>query len=232
MPAIGIGVVEDHRGGYMEIFLTLLSGIAWTVVYIDAIRIGLKEKSYAMPLFALGLNLGWEALYAYYALTQSSGSSLQGVINACWALFDLGIVYTYFRYGRRYWSRAFSRNTFVGWSILVFVTCFILQLVFFYQFGGHAGARYSAFLQNLLMSILFIEMFVQRKGREGQTLLIAIAKWIGTLAPTILFGVMEQSLFILMLGVFCSVFDLIYVGLLVWERNHPNVFEEAHSFGR
>ena len=37
----------------MENFLTLLSGIAWTVVYIDAIRIGIKDKSYAMPLFAL-----------------------------------------------------------------------------------------------------------------------------------------------------------------------------------
>jgi hypothetical protein len=195
-------------------------------VYIDAIRIGLKEKSYAMPLFALALNFGWEVIYAYSSLTQSAGPSLQGIINACWALFDIGIVYTYFRYGRRYWPRAFSNNAFIAWSILVFVTGFAVQLIFFYQFGDHDGARYSAFLQNLLMSVLFIGMFVERKGREGQTLLIAIAKWIGTLAPTILFGVMEQSLFITVLGLFCSVFDLIYIGLLVWERNHPGVFDD------
>jgi hypothetical protein len=44
----------------MEDFLTLVSGIAWTLVYIDAIRVGFKDKSYAMPLFALALNLGWE----------------------------------------------------------------------------------------------------------------------------------------------------------------------------
>lgn len=206
----------------MEDFLTLLSGIAWTIVYIDAIRIGFRDKSYGMPLFALGLNLGWELIYAYNSLTQDSGPSLQGYINACWALFDLGIVYTYFLYGRRYWPRAFSSNTFVAWSVLVFVATFVLQLSFFYEFGGHLAARYSAFLQNLLMSILFIGVFVARKGSEGQTLLIAVAKWIGTLAPTILFGIYEQSPFILVLGAFCSIFDLIYIGLLLWDRNRPN----------
>lgn len=130
----------------MEDFLKLLSGIAWTLVYIDAIRVGFKDKSYAMPLFALGLNLGWEALYAYNSLTQGSGPSLQGIINACWALFDIGIVYTYFRYGRRYWPKAFPHNSFVGWSILVFFTSFVLQLLFFYEFGGHLerGTRHSS----------------------------------------------------------------------------------------
>ena len=205
----------------MDIALTLISGIAWTIVYIDAIRIGFKDKSYAMPLFALGLNLGWETLYAYNSLTGGGGPSLQGIINACWALFDLGIVYTYFRYGRRYWPKAFSTSAFVGWSILVFVVSFALQLGFFAEFGGHLAARYSAFLQNLLMSVLFIGMLVSRRGREGQTLLIAVAKWLGTLAPTILFGVLEQSLFIIVIGAFCSVFDLIYIGLLLWLRNDP-----------
>jgi len=78
-------------------------------------------------------------------LTQSSGPSLQGIINACWALFDIGIVYTYFRFGKRYWPQAFSNNPFVGWSILVFVTSFVLQLLFFYEFGADLGARYSVF---------------------------------------------------------------------------------------
>jgi hypothetical protein len=210
----------------MDDFLTLLSGIAWTIVYIDAIRIGLKEKSYAMPLFALGLNLGWELLYAYQSLTGNGGPSLQGYINACWALFDLGIAYTYFRYGRRYWPRFLGTNAFIGWSVLVFVTSFVLQVIFFNEFGGHLATRYSAFLQNLLMSVLFIGMFVERRGREGQTLLIAVAKWIGTLAPTILFGIVEQSAFITVLGAFCSIFDLIYIGLLLWARNQPRALAE------
>ena len=65
------------------------------------------------------------------------------------------------------------------------------------------------------MSVLFIAMLVARGGTRGQTLTIAVAKWIGTLAPTIVFGVIQGSPFIVGVGVLCSVFDLVYIGL-VW----------------
>ncbi len=47
---------------------------------------------------------------------------------------------------------------------------------------------------------------------------IAIAKWIGTLAPAIQMGILEGfDPFIVICGVLCSVFDLIYIFML------PNV---------
>jgi hypothetical protein len=98
------------------------------------------------------------------------------------------------------------------------------------------AAQYSAFLQNLLMSGLFIAMFVARRGPRGQTLLIATAKWIGTLAPTILFGFMPGSLFVIGVGLLCGVFDLAYIGLLIWAKRDPATFltmadrsAEAHT---
>jgi len=45
-------------------------------------------------------------------------------------------------------------------------------------------------------------------------MLIAVPKWIGTLAPTISVGVYEHSPFVIGIGVLCSVFDLVYIGLL------------------
>jgi len=33
------------RGGTVILFLTVVSGLAWTVVYVDAIRIGFKDRS-------------------------------------------------------------------------------------------------------------------------------------------------------------------------------------------
>jgi hypothetical protein len=48
---------------------------------------------------------------------------------------------------------------------------------------------------------------------------IAIAKWIGTLAPTIVFGVYEDSAFILALGALCSVVDLACIALLAQGRH-------------
>jgi hypothetical protein len=74
-------------------------------------------------------------------------------------------------------------------------------------------------LQNLLMSVLFIAMFVARRWPRGQSIVIAVAKWIGTLAPTFLFGVLAGSAFIVGVGLLCSVFDLAYIGLLVWARH-------------
>lgn len=48
--------------------LTLISGLAWTIVYLDAIRIGFRDRTYAMPVAALALNFGWEAIYAVHDL--------------------------------------------------------------------------------------------------------------------------------------------------------------------
>lgn len=88
----------------------------------------------------------------------------------------------------------------------------------FFRFGWDAAARYSAFLQNLLMSGLFIAMFVARGGARGQSLLIVVAKWIGTLAPTIVFGWFGHSPLILGVGALCSVIDLVYIGLMLRTR--------------
>jgi hypothetical protein len=89
-------------------------------------------------------------------------------------------------------------------------------------------AKIAAFLQNLLMSGLFIAMFVARRGPRGQSIVIAVAKWIGTLAPTIALGALAGSAFIFGVGVLCSVLDLAYLGLLIWARQNlailnPNI---------
>lgn len=41
------------------------------------------------------------------------------------------------------------------------------------------AAQYSAFLQNLLMSVMFISMFVRRGDMEGQSLLLGIFQKLG-----------------------------------------------------
>ena len=203
----------------MPLFLTVLSGVAWTIVYLEAIRLGFRHRTYAMPVAALALNIAWESLYAAHAWATTL--SVQGVINSVWALLDLVIVSTYLRFGRRELPAFVTRPLFLAWAALVFGSSYIVQGVFIVQFGWGAAARYSAFLQNLLMSGLFIALFAARRGGRGQSLVIAVAKWLGTLAPTLLFGVYAPSPFILALGLLCSIFDLVYIGLLRWAKRHP-----------
>ncbi|MFD9381114.1 hypothetical protein ACFWBH_37380 [Streptomyces sp. NPDC059999] len=196
----------------MELFLTLFSAVAWTLVYAEAIRVGLRDRTYAMPVAALALNFAWESTYATTDFL--TGVSAQGVVNVVWAAADVVIIGTYLRFGRAELPEFVTRPLFAGWSVLVFGSAFAVQWLFVAHFGTHDASRYSAFLQNLLMSGLFIALYAGRRGPRGQSLVIAVAKWLGTAAPTVLFGVIEDSPFILGLGVLCSVFDLAYIALL------------------
>jgi hypothetical protein len=201
------------------LFLTIVSGLAWTAVYVDAIRIGFRDRTYAIPAAALGLNFAWETIYA--ARSVATGISAQGVFNIAWGLADVVIVYTFLRFGRSELPAWVTRRLFIGWALLLGVTSFAVQLLFVVEFGWGDAPRYAAFLQNLLMSGLFIALFVARRGSRGQSLLIAVAKWIGTLAPTIVFGWYGNSPLILGVGILCSLFDLAYIGLLWRARSLP-----------
>jgi hypothetical protein len=203
-----------------SLFLVAFSGFCWTVVYLDSIRLGFKDGTYAIPFWALALNIAWELQQAVFEY-QAAGFVLQVGISAIWFVLDCVILYTYFRFGKKYFPKNLQERWFLVWSILVLLTAFIVQYVFLIEFGLYVGRQYSAFLQNLLMSVLFVGMLVSRGCREGQSLTIAVSKWLGTLAPTIIYGILGgeymsgPNALILVAGGFCSLFDLIYIWMLL-----------------
>src|SRR3981081_4426562 len=117
----------------MDLFLTAVSGLAWTIVYLDAIRSGLRQKTYAMPIAALGLNFAWESTYAVHDLT--GAVSPQGFVNLVWALADSGIVYAFFAFGRAEFPRFGTRPMFTAWGVLVFGASYAVQWLFIAHFG-------------------------------------------------------------------------------------------------
>lgn len=197
----------------MDTLLKLISGISWTIVYIELIRLGFRDKTFGMPLFALALNISWESLQFFIDVFNRT-ISVQTWINLVWFLLDIVILYTYFRFGREEFPESMNRNYFIPWSIIVLLTAFVLEYFFIVEFGRSMGTQYSAFIQNLVMSVLFIGMLAHRSGAKGQNLNIAFCKCVGTAAPTILFGIIRGNYLILLLGVFCFVFDGIYIYLL------------------
>ena len=215
---------RKRKKSVMDLFLTLVSGIAWMIVYEECIRLGFRDKTYAMPFFALGLNFSWELinfigeiLFKWHGETVGM-TAVQVAVNGFWAVLDIVILVTYFKYGIREWYSSLDRKWFVPWSVLGLICCFALQIVFIVEFGGYLAAQYSAFLQNLAMSILFIDMYERRGSMKGQSVLLAISKWLGTLAPTILMGIITYDALVLVCGIFCSVFDIIYICILVGNK--------------
>lgn len=210
----------DREAVEMELALTVVSGIAWTVVYLDCIRVGFRDHTFPMPLFALGLNIAWEVMYGYKVITHVVNA--QAVIIVIWAALDAVIVVTYFRYGRRYWPSHLPRWGFIPWGASAIVLGFVLQQLFVVEFGDQQAVRYAAFLQNLLMSVLFLAMFASRPGGEGQSTTIAVGKLVGTMAATVIYGVLEASVFILTVGVACAALDAAYVWCLRDLRHGEN----------
>lgn len=196
--------------------LTLFSGIAWTIVYIEAIRIGFTQRTYAIPVAALGLNIAWEWLYAAVGVAQ--GGSVQTAVNIAWGLADVAVLVTFFRFGYREFSSRLGGPAFYAGSGALVAASVAVQILFLTEFGTRLAPVYAAFLQNLLMSGLFIAMFISRGGSRGQSLVLAISKWLGTLAPTVQLGLLSPWAFVLGVGLLCSAFDLAYIALLVRAR--------------
>ena len=191
----------------------VISGICWSTVYVDSIRTGFKQKTYCMPLFALGLNIAWEAIYAYTDLFIRKEIGAQAIANTAWFLLDIFLVITWFKYGKEEMNGELGKKCFIPWTILVLVSCFVLQILFIVEFGDVEGEKYSAFLQNIAMSITYLYMLNSRKSSKGQTMTIAICKCIGTLTPTI-YGTLEGNIFILVTGIICFIFDIVYIFFL------------------
>lgn len=198
----------ELNGGFSTL-LVIASGICWSIVYIESVRRGFKEKTYCMPLFALGLNIVWEGMYAYIDLAIHH-STVQGIANACWFILDIFILITWFRFGKEEFKTETEQKWFIPWTILALATCIVVQVLFVVEFGDVEGEKYSAYLQNIIMSIAFLYMLNDRRSSRGQSMVIAVCKWIGTLTPTI-FGAMEGNNFILVTGIICFIFDLIYI---------------------
>lgn len=196
----------------MVLFLLLLCGLCWTIVHIKLIHLGFKEKTCGMPFIALALNFTWNGTYSYLNL-KNNPLDMESYMILIWFALDILVVLTHLIYGKRYFPKHTNKEYFYPWTILIFIMSFAIQYSFVIEFADSAKV-YSAFIQNLIMSILFIIMLANRPDIKGQSLTIAINKWIGTLAPTILFGVILGNKLVLILGIFCCIFDIIYIYFL------------------
>jgi hypothetical protein len=192
--------------------LTLVGGISWTLVYVLIILHSYRDKTYGMPFWALAFNFGWELIFSYVLVTEDPGLQLQLLVNRIWLVLDLFILVAYFIYGRKEWPSHLSPALFYPYSVLVLLIgyCFVYLLSVELE---HSEGMYAAFIQNLMMSWLFIAMLNHRKSTAGQSVAVAVCKLVGTLAPTIIYG--AQSTFVLFLGAGCFVADAVYLVLLI-----------------
>jgi len=192
--------------------LMIVGGIFWSLTYILIIRRGFKDKTYGMPLAALCANISWEAIFSFIHPL----SPPQLYINYIWFLLDIIIVLQFLKFGKSELSK-FSIRQFYSAFLMALITAFFLVLFITYEFNDFKGA-YSAFGQNLMMSILFITMFLSRNDLRGQSIYIALFKMLGTGISSLAFylyqPISQGSYLFAFLFVSIFIYDFIYFGII------------------
>ena len=199
----------------MQTTILTVGGIFWILTYVFIISKGFKDKTYGMPIIALCANISWEFIFSFIVLSHSPS---QLFINYLWFGLDAIIVFQFFKY---------CKNEFPTLSSLKISALFVLIIASAFSiilssaiFLGDIRGVYTAFGQNLLMSVLFVIMFFKRgKGLRGQSIFIAVFKMIGTGLTSIHFYLYEpvshDSLFVLpFLFASIFIFDILYVILI------------------
>jgi hypothetical protein len=119
--------------GLLATALVGISGVAWTVVYVELIRQGNRDKACGMPLFALALNLAWEWIYGIDGLFISkSFIPAQSVANIAWAVCDVFVLMTWVRFGRQYLPER-ARGYFAPYTGLALAFGFAMQLALYFN---------------------------------------------------------------------------------------------------
>ena len=204
----------------MQTIILSIGGIFWILTYILTISKGFKDRTYGMPLIALCANISWEFVYSFI----QPHSPPQLYINYLWFGLDIIIVFQFLKYHKNEFPNLSSSKVFIVFGLLILTAlCVILSGAVI--FGDDRG-NFSAFGQNLLMSIIFIVMFFNRgKSLRGQSIFIALFKMIGTGLTSIYFylfnPVTQSSVILPILFVSIFIFDLFYV-ILVYNSYKKN----------
>lgn len=164
--------------------LAIVAHLLWATVYILAIVIGHRQRTYAIPMVAIGLNVNWEIVHTAI----HPPALLSNLIaNFVWLALDLVIVIQLIRYGRERQPNDVVRRYF-GVIVVGVLGLALVGHVTFYNhvtanaiFPDHEGVV-SAFLINLVMSVLFIGLYFARPNGEGLSKPIAWLKMLGTAA--------------------------------------------------
>jgi hypothetical protein len=196
------------------------SGILWTITYLLIIRRGFRDRTYGMPLVALCANLSWEFVFSFVF----PHGPVQRPVNIVWFSFDLVILYQLLRYGPREFPRL-PKKLYYGTVAVGLCTAFLAVLFVTLELEDFDGA-YSAFGQNLMMSILFLAMLYNRGSLRGQSLSIALTKMGGTALASAAFLFFaenyRQSVLLPFLYGSILLFDSLYT-VAVWAYNRKNL---------
>jgi hypothetical protein len=208
-----------------------VSGFCWVAVYSLLVKRGFQDKSYGMPLVALSGNVAWESIFSsvYIVGRHSPGR----IIIFAWLVLDAIVVVTFILYGYRYLENSYhlTRPQFYALGVFSLASAyafflaappFLLTLPMF-QGDMFEVASFLAYALNFVISVLFVNMVLQRRRVEGQSLYIGLLKWIGTLIVAIWYVLEHPFPLTWFIVIEIEIFDILYLKLIYSKLSRAGV---------
>ncbi|MGA3598510.1 hypothetical protein [Lysinibacillus agricola] len=184
-------------------------GLFWIITYILIIKQGFQDKKYGMPMAAICANISWEFIFAF----MYPQKDLQRIITILWFMLDVVIMMQFLLYGYKEYKKMIPRKIFYSSFFITLAVSFFIILAMIHEFNDIAG-KYAAFSQNLMMSGLFIALFIQRGNLSGQSMGIAVCKMIGTMFAAVGFYMYFRTPLITIISLATLMYDWIYIVLI------------------
>jgi len=196
--------------------------ICWVIAYALIVRTSYRDKANGLPMVAVALNFSWELLASFWF---PNPVALWHAFDRIWLAVDVVIVVQTLLYGKAFQRIPEIRERFYLIFALAVIAGFIGQYTFVADYPDRLGLV-IAFGINLVMSILFVLMFLDRQGdRRGISKGGAVFKMLGTLGTSIechwVVYMIDTELggigFLTFLCVSIFLVDCLYIAL-VWRR--------------
>ena len=168
----------EMGGGVSEsvVLIGLLCAIGWLIAYAGIIHRGFADATYGMPLAALVANLSWEFIYGFLLDPLGDYFHTSSIFGF---LVDAVIGWQAWTYGRDQFPGTLLGRHFGPLFLLSLAVAFPVTYHAFLEFND-SGGEYTGFGINLMMSILYIVMLERRGSPAGQSMYIAVGKWLGS----------------------------------------------------
>lgn len=200
-----------------ELFFYLGGFLLWGVMYALLVVRMPRVRYVEIPFLAVCGNVTWEFLWGFVWKVEMLGSTLQWFYRlGC--LLDVFILACVFRYGAKQIALPALRRVF---PVLV-VASLAGWLVFYWTFRAQGydlplGSN-SAYIVNVVMSVLYILLILRLKDVAYFSMDIGLLKGLGTGMVTVfVFLKYPDNTFVQMLGVVTGLLDAVYLGVL-WQR--------------
>ncbi|GAA4838295.1 hypothetical protein [Algivirga pacifica] len=191
--------------------LFFADAIFWAVTYLLVIYYARKYKFFGIPVEAAVANIAWELMFSFFFTTELGDLFVWGI--RLWLFTDVVMIYFHFKYGAKQVRVPLIKQFFHLASIIGFVFwCWIIY-GFATEYGDPIGAG-TGYILNIIMSTLFIFLFLAHPEQKALNFPIAFWKGFGTVFVGI--GIYlgdTPSPFVIAVASITFMLDLFYMGL-------------------